>query len=82
MFPPDIIAATLLFLKRGSLRMAASTIAPDNYTTIFILSINKREASIISYYETNIMSLRYVFRTLKVFSPRFVRTPSAKERGG
>lgn len=37
-FPPDMIAATFLPLNLGSLMIAASTIAPVSYTTIFILS--------------------------------------------
>jgi hypothetical protein len=37
-FPPDMIPATFLPLNLGSLMIAANTIAPVSYTTIFILS--------------------------------------------
>lgn len=82
MFPPERIAATFLPTNLGYFKIAASTIAPENSTTIFILSINSLEASIISYSDTITMSLRYVLRTLKVLSPKFVLTPSATLLGG
>jgi len=47
MFPPDKIAPTFLPANRLSLRMAASTVAPDNSTTIFMRSKRIFEASII-----------------------------------
>ena len=82
MFPPEMMAATFLFLKRQSLIAAARTIAPDNYTTIFIRSMNILDAYMIYSSETRIISLMYFCSTEKVLSPMLVLTPYARERGG
>jgi hypothetical protein len=62
--------------------MAAKTIAPDISTINFILSKNKREASIISLSSTKMTSLSMFFRKEKVTSPIQVLTPYAKVKGG
>ena len=82
MFPPETIAATFFPLNLLSFIIAANTIALDISTTIFILSENSCEASIIYSSDTNIISLINSFKKEKVISPIQVLTPSAKVRGG
>ena len=82
MFPPEIIAPTLFPLNLSSFRMAARTIAPDNYTIIFILSKKSFDASIISLSLTRMMSPINLFSISKVILPILVLTPSARVKGG